>query len=91
MLLKLIMSMRLKMFIWHNPTTEQPEKVYEFPWSEAHTHELALYGRSMFSRQPCQRPIIQIPEGYLTEIKNQRHTVTFDELKKIQSQGEPEI
>ena len=83
--------MRLKMFIWHNPETEQPEKVYEFPWSHLHGHEKVLIGTSAYTRQPCQRPLIQIPANYLTEIKNQRYTATPDEMKTIQSQTEAEL
>ena len=83
--------MRLKMFIWHNPATQEPEKVYQFPWSSAEVYEISLYGRNMFTKKPMQRPIFSIPEIYLTEIKGQFHTATIEEIRMFQSQLEPEV
>lgn len=82
--------MRLKMYIWHNPETEQPEKVYEFPWSEAAIHQISTYGRNMFSRKPMEQPILHIPFHYLTEIKNQQYSVSQDEIRAHQSQAQQE-
>lgn len=76
--------MRLKMFIWHNQTTQKPEKVYEFPWSEAHACEIAIMGRCMFTKKPLERPIMSLSPDELTEIKEQRFTATWDMIKRSQ-------
>lgn len=84
-------NMRLKIFIYHNPDTEEPEKVYEFPWCEATSNEISLGGRNLFSKEPMKRPVLLITDTYLTEIKNQRYTVTESELfpnKHIKQQSE---
>jgi hypothetical protein len=81
--------MRLKMFIWHNPTTEMPEKVYEFPWSDANILEIITHGKEMFSSEPMQRPVFSVMPFHLTEIKNQRYTVQQEDYKqKNESQSE---
>jgi hypothetical protein len=72
--------MRLKIYIFHNPETEEPEKVYEFPWCEATHNEIAMAGRNMFTKEPMKRPIMFIQPVYLTELTDQRHTVTNAEL-----------
>lgn len=73
--------MRLKMFIWHNPTTEMPEKVYEFPLCCASQHEIREHGgRNMFSSSPLEYPLLFILPNYLTEIPEQRHAVENEAL-----------
>jgi hypothetical protein len=63
------------MFIWHNQATEKPEVIYEFPWSEATIHEISLYGKFMYSRQPMQKPVLLINDIYLTRIKDKWYEV----------------
>lgn len=67
--------MRLKVFTWHNPSTEQPEIVYEFPYTEATGLEIGTYGRDMYSSRPMERPLLFILPNFLTELKKLRHTV----------------
>ena len=61
--------MKISAFLYHNPETEQPERVYQFPWFMASASERVFGSYRLFSKEPIQRPLIMITDNYLTRIK----------------------
>ena len=64
--------MRLKIFIYHNPVTEEPIVVYEYPWFLTQGETFYAQRKDMYTFFPGIKPILFIEDNLVTEIRNQR-------------------